>query len=97
MRVTFSVSVLRASAAGSGLATYTSEPPTDSTLSRPSITSSGVSQDAVDSTRSVAVKPFAADGFWQAASTSSTELPASAGPGCCSATIWSPCTRTAVA
>ncbi|COV98655.1 TIGR03089 family protein [Mycobacterium tuberculosis] len=27
----------------------------------------------------------------------STDLPASTGPGLCSGTIWSPCTRTAVA
>ena len=76
--MTFSVSALRASAAGSGLATYTSEPPTASTLSRPSITSSAVSQDAVDSTRSPAVKPCAATAFWQAANTS---LDGAAGQG----------------
>ena len=56
--MTFSVSILRGSAAGSGLATCTSDPPTARTASRPSITSSGPSQDAVESTRSPAVKPL---------------------------------------
>mgnify|MGYP001544978662 CR=1 FL=1 len=58
---------------------------------------SGPGHDAVDSTRSVGANALAAEDFSQSARRGSTDRPANAGPGCRSATVWSPCTRTAVA
>ena len=62
-RVTFSVSILRFRADGSGWATCTSEAPTAMIASRLSINSAGPGHDAVQSTRSLAVKPLAAEDF----------------------------------
>src|ERR1700753_3768507 len=59
-RVTFSVSILRCSADGSGLATCTNDPPTAMTASRPSTNPPGPAHEALDSTRSFDVKPLAA-------------------------------------
>ncbi len=95
--MTFSVSILRCSASGSGLATCTSDAPAASTASSPSTRSPGPVHGALESTRSFALKPLVEAEFSQSASTSSTDRPAKAGPGWRSATIWSPCTRTAVA
>src|ERR1700739_1417866 len=59
-RVTFSVSILRCSADGSGLATCTSDPPTAMMASKPSTNSAGPGPEALETARSVDVNSLVA-------------------------------------